>query len=348
MTPPLLRRSCLCHFSLLGLLAAAGTLAPLRAQEANSEVPIPPDLVEPAATYRGKESQLDEEISQQTGTARKAYVESLAPLIEKLQKSSNPHELDLVKKEVTRANEFGSGSAPDDALPVTVKSAWKNFLKEEDKIRLAAAPKRVALRASYQKTLAEVEKTYQTKGDSFAVSIVHRAKAATVIRTAVENNQLGVMGGPVKPTAVTDVVCGGGYLVGLDVGQHEFHGAPALGRALPIYATMEGEKNGKVAFGKGGSSGRIVAKEGYAIGGLNIRDHLTPGSATIIGSIQAIFMKINPDGLTLDPKDSYTSDWVGGDGNGKARELNCRGRVVVGMKNIPGDCVDAISLLFVK
>jgi hypothetical protein len=35
-------------------------------------------------------------------------------------------------------------------------------------------------------------------------------------------------------------------------------------------------------------------------------------SGEVVDSVQIVFMRINPGGLSLNPQDSYLSDWLGG------------------------------------
>lgn len=49
---------------------------------------------------------------------------------------------------------------------------------------------------------------------------------------------------------------------------------------------------------------RIIAKDGYAVGGMNVF------TKRFVNAVQLVFMKIKPDG-SLDPKDSYEGEWFG-------------------------------------
>ena len=61
-----------------------------------------------------------------------------------------------------------------------------------------------------------------------------------------------------------------------------------------------------------------------------------------------IFMRINPDGLSLNPQDFYVTDWLGGEGGGKGREISARGRLVVGVTGRTGDVVEGLGLVYLK
>jgi hypothetical protein len=69
---------------------------------------------------------------------------------------------------------------------------------------------------------------------------------------------------------------------------------------------------------------REMAKEGYAVGALNVKTNST------VTAFQVVYMKIKSDN-TLDTKDSYTSEWIGEAGpNDKEGPVTGNGRKVIG------------------
>jgi len=69
---------------------------------------------------------------------------------------------------------------------------------------------------------------------------------------------------------------------------------------------------------------REMAKEGYAVGALNVKTNST------VTAFQVVYMKIKSD-KTLDTKDTYTSEWIGEAGpNDKEGTVTGNGRKVIG------------------
>jgi S1-C subfamily serine protease len=93
---------------------------------------------------------------------------------------------------------------------------------------------------------------------------------------------------------------------------------------------------------KGNLKNLISARAGYVIGGLNV-----DASATFLDALQIIFIKKNTDG-TLDPKDTYTSDWVGfANAKPQVHTLGGKGEHIVGFTGVKSadNILTAIGLL---
>jgi len=93
---------------------------------------------------------------------------------------------------------------------------------------------------------------------------------------------------------------------------------------------------------KGNLKNLVSARAGYVIGGLNV-----DGSDTFLDAIQIIFIKKNADG-TLDPKDTYTSDWVGfANAKPQVHTLGGKGEHIVGFTGVKSadNILTAIGLL---
>ncbi|MBN9121575.1 MAG: hypothetical protein J0I06_20910, partial [Planctomycetes bacterium] len=132
----------------------------------------------------------------------------------------------------------------------------------------------------------------------------------------------------------------GAILVGLEVRFGKF-GAIDIARAVrPIYRV-----NGKEEFGKqfgNDLTGSVTlrAKEGYAVGGI------TGKAGWWCNGFSLTFMKVKADG-TLDPKDSYESEWVGFNGKGEVTRVLTDGAPAVGIVGkIVGTETTALGLLF--
>lgn len=84
---------------------------------------------------------------------------------------------------------------------------------------------------------------------------------------------------------------------------------------------------------------RTLAKPGYAVGAV------TAKTKTYVNGIQITFMKIKSDG-TLDPKDSYTSPWLGPHKVGtKEMKLGGDGRPVIGLVCYQTGALQALGLV---
>src|SRR6202035_5099807 len=67
----------------------------------------------------------------------------------------------------------------------------------------------------------------------------------------------------------------------------------------------------------------LKAKDGYAVGGIAVKAN---------GHIEAISITfMQTEGLGLNPRNSYNSQWVGGDGSGQEVHLGGSGSPVVGV-----------------
>jgi V8-like Glu-specific endopeptidase len=82
----------------------------------------------------------------------------------------------------------------------------------------------------------------------------------------------------------------------------------------------------------------VVAREGYAVGGINV------DSGQIIHAFQLVFMRIGPDGR-LNKDDTYTSDWVGNP-VGEKQNILSNGVSVVGIVGRRVMVVHTIGLVY--
>jgi hypothetical protein len=117
----------------------------------------------------------------------------------------------------------------------------------------------------------------------------------------------------------------GAVLVGFDVGYGQFIKWRVVDSLRPIFRTKDQDLPGQL-HGRGGQAmDKIVAKPGYAVGGIHAKTSLV-----VIG-FSVTFMRIVGD--KLDTSDSYESEWVGGtDFNGpREGSVASDGRLVVGM-----------------
>ncbi len=130
-----------------------------------------------------------------------------------------------------------------------------------------------------------------------------------------------------------------GLLVGMEVGIGRFFDNPVVHAVRPIFRTgavdTVGQWHGPTV---GKEMQRIVAKPGYAVGAITVKNGLT------IDGILITFMRVTPTGL--DPGDSYDSPWIGGMGGGPAVKLG-DGLAVVGLiGKVKADSVTGLGLLY--
>lgn len=118
----------------------------------------------------------------------------------------------------------------------------------------------------------------------------------------------------------SDVAPAGGILIGLRIGE-DVQGFGNVKNIRPIYQIGNRCVYGDAYGPDGGTKREVVARSGYAIGGLLLR------TSAQVETIQAIFCKVKPDG-SLDSKDQYLSEQIG-QGTGRKRRIFSDGRPVV-------------------
>jgi hypothetical protein len=121
----------------------------------------------------------------------------------------------------------------------------------------------------------------------------------------------------------SDTPGGGAMLIGFEVGLGKFVRQTVVHSIRPIYRTAQGEVSGK-QYGISTNAPIVVkAKPGYAVGGISVKGGLN------IDGFSATFMRVNGD--ALDPSDSYTSDWMGGEQGASVMPLMGAGAPAVGI-----------------
>ncbi len=153
-----------------------------------------------------------------------------------------------------------------------------------------------------------------------------RYSAGSIILSDFRGNESG--------TRFNDRAPSGGILIGLRIGVDE-----QLGHILnirPIFQVANRCTYGDIHGPTGGQPQEIVAKPGFAIGGLLITTTIP------IHSVQAIFLRINNLGQ-LDPEDRYDSNIVGREG-GRKRRIFAEGRPIAEVSGWTRDKLQAIGL----
>ena len=129
----------------------------------------------------------------------------------------------------------------------------------------------------------------------------------------------------------------GGVLIGFEIGTTDQNGERYIRSIRPIYHSAKpGDINGS-NHGQGrGDVTTIKAKEGFAVGALTVKagNHIEGLSITFMAT----------EGLALNPRNSYTSDWIGGQGQGPDIHLGGSGSLVVGFAGRATNVLEAISL----
>ena len=158
--------------------------------------------------------------------------------------------------------------------------------------------------------------------------------------TMEDANVSNLIGFPIRASVKSDVVEADGVLVGFNVlvGKKEGQNAP-IKTLQPVYRVNGKETLGK-KYGKGGRKlVTVVAKEGYAVGAVDV-----VGAMEVTG-FNVTFMKII-DGR-LNPQDKYTSEWIGDEGNDETPHLEAKGRQVIGIRTRHDDWgLKALGLIF--
>jgi hypothetical protein len=105
-----------------------------------------------------------------------------------------------------------------------------------------------------------------------------------------------------------------------------------VGRVRPIFGPGDGPQQNETS---------VVAKPGYAVGGMNVE------ADKYAAAIQLIFMRVTDDGA-LDPADSYTSEWIAKPSGKPTQMLAGDGTKVIGLCGRQGLILDAVGLVLAE
>ena len=130
-------------------------------------------------------------------------------------------------------------------------------------------------------------------------------------------------GWPVRGERFRETGPNGGLLVGLRVGYMNTRGCLKISSVQPIFQAgssyIEGARQGVAVP----AETTVVAKPGYAVGGVNVR------SGLLVDAIQLVFMKY--ENGQLDPAESYVSAWLGDTRGGFPKSVSGQGKIVAGI-----------------
>lgn len=328
----------LCAILLIGCSLQGFSQSPSESADSLVKWPI---LQTAVAEYLVAEDLLSREVEPATSGAKQAYKVALEGLLARYDNPKRSEDADRIRKEMKRFERYGLDAEPLKESPAEVRSEWSKLNREIETANQKIALKRSALRSKFAQSLTSIEQQFRSAKDQAGLAMAQRARACASIRTMIEGDRLAstAIGGK-SHEQWQEIAREGGYLVGLEVGSGGWFQFNVTGGIRPIFATATGQRRGKK---RGNSDGKaIIAKEGYAVGGLMVR------SGEVVDSIQIVFMRVNPDGLTLNAQDTYLSEWLGGGGKGGGREISARGRLVVGVTGQTGDVVEGIGLVYLR
>jgi serine/threonine protein kinase len=205
--------------------------------------------------------------------------------------------------------------------------------------------------AAEKERTPDYKKRIQSRASKWYVSVLPGASGLAKLQAEARLKQIGglLLPSPVA-TQRTELVGGSGgaayedyaresgVLVGLRVLWVD-QGLQVLKSTQALFSSGSGIQEGPVRGKAAGPFKEIVAKPGYAVGGL-----LARGTIRVNG-IKIIFMKIA--GLGLDPGDRYESEWLGDRGAGEVK-LGGDGTYVLGICGGAFEDVDSLGLLMLR
>jgi hypothetical protein len=137
-----------------------------------------------------------------------------------------------------------------------------------------------------------------------------------------------------------EVAPDGGLLIGLEIGLGKFGKDDVIKSVRPIYRAGGKDHLGQQRGTPPTPAVTVKAKDGYAIAAVTCKSGLNFDGCSLT------FMKMKADG-TLDPADSYESDWVGYNGNKRPTKLGGDGTPVIGIVGRGTDReLNGLGLLF--
>jgi hypothetical protein len=296
------------------------------------------------ADYDAAEKAIQAEIQPQLDDLKTRCETSLTAMAEKLNQAKRADLAEGLKREIKRFQKHGQALSSTKDAPVEARTAYADYARGAQAAEQSVALKRASQRTKFAQELAAAERAATTRGDAAAVALLRRARASLVVRQAVAQRAYvpSDLFGKREGGEWQEVPAEGGVLVGFRAQKGGWFQFDVVKGLEPVFMTSSGMIRG-TKRGSGSLDQEAIAKDGYAVGGILV------WSGEVVDSMQAIFMKLKPDGLSLDPQDSYISGMLGRPpGKGKPRELNGKGKLAIGIYGAAGDTVENIGLIFVK
>jgi tetratricopeptide (TPR) repeat protein len=195
--------------------------------------------------------------------------------------------------------------------------------------------------APREKVLAKLARELRPQ-DTELQALIHQRQAYLGWVKALAGQKLiphrtNMVGGAVGGTFEMSLK-GPSPLVGFRVWTGRWYNHMVIRGLQPICLSAGGTTDGP-AYGlqRDGPSSRIVAKEGYAVGGIVAK------GGHVLDGFKIVFMRL--DGARLDPNFSYESAWLGGRGGGGEMKVGGDGRPVIGVHGRSGQVVEALGLV---
>jgi len=150
----------------------------------------------------------------------------------------------------------------------------------------------------------------------------------------------GPVSEPAAPAAAGDLVGGKGGgvfkaispsrqpIVGFRYAVGAWGGKQALAQLDPVFERGLSRGSGTL----------VMARDGYAVSGLQI------DATDLVNAVQIVFARQQADG-SLDPADSYTSDWLGAPTGAAGQKLASGTRPLIGIHGRRGAVIDALGLV---
>src|SRR5438105_3557041 len=185
--------------------------------------------------------------------------------------------------------------------------------------------------------------------DDKGSDIFAAARAAVAAGRIAKTDALGFT---LEKKAFSETLSEGGVLVGFDVGLGKFVRDECVYALRPIYRTVQGEVNTqdfgvfhsstgfgpikKFARNQVTRTVRLMAQPDYAVGGITLRTSVN------IRGMSLTFMRINRQ--SLDPKQSYASEWAGDNKGGREASVGGNGAPIVGVFGNQNDDQQVVAL----
>ncbi|MDB6155190.1 MAG: serine protease [Chthoniobacteraceae bacterium] len=321
---------------LLNLLVLLGVSA--RAQSAAA----PSELQTLRADFEAQTKAVEAESEPRIQTIRLGYINALNVIKERLLSSKKVAESNAIAREITRVKEQREDEEGGRAIPGVARQLRSQFDLDIQSASSRSDLKLSSIRARYAQQLNNMARLIAARGDSEELRDVRFE--INMMQVADLLAQKRIYKTPIigdNPNGGRAEIKKNGLLAGFRIGAGGYNSETIIKSIQPVFRTVNGDVDGTV-YGEGERHTIVVAKKGYAVGAVLLK----PGSRLI--GMQVTFMKIKDQGLGLDPRDSYKSEWVGGTTGGKPKELNGEGKLVVGSNILAGADVDAIGLIFLQ
>lgn len=146
----------------------------------------------------------------------------------------------------------------------------------------------------------------------------------------------GAGGGEFEDVARTETA----ILIGLKYTVVPYGASSIVKSIAPIFSDGLTRTEGKMYGEPSGTVMEVIAKPGYAVGSV------VGKGGTRLDGMKIVFMKNL--GPALDPRDSYSSKWLGGMGGGPEQKLGGDGTIVIGIQGKCGVDIDCFGLVQLK